>query len=164
MGDTEIVIRPAAPADAAAIARMANALGAETEEQGDAMTAAEVARAFLSGRFGLDVLVAEADGAVIGYALHMIGYETAYAAQGRYLSDLFVAPGWRRRGVGRRLIAAVAQAAADEGGAFIWWTAKAAAPDGMTLYRAIADIEAPITAFAVTGEAFRRLTGAAGQG
>src|SRR5262249_53348084 len=55
------------------------------------------------------VLVAEARGRVIGYASFVAGYNTDVAARELWMHDLFVVPAWRRRGVGRALITAVAR-------------------------------------------------------
>jgi GNAT superfamily N-acetyltransferase len=42
---------------------------------------------------------------------------------GAWLSDLFVAPAWRRRGVGRALVRAVSDWARAEGGGYLAWHA-----------------------------------------
>jgi GNAT superfamily N-acetyltransferase len=53
-------------------------------------------------------LVAELDGAVVGYAFFSLGYNTDFAARSMWLHDLFVAPAARGRGVGYALMTAVA--------------------------------------------------------
>ncbi|MGC8668210.1 MAG: GNAT family N-acetyltransferase [Chthonomonadales bacterium] len=55
------------------------------------------------------VLVAEAEGAVVGYALGWLQNRRPIYPAGRYgfISDLFVLPQWRRRGIGRGLVAAI---------------------------------------------------------
>lgn len=155
-------LRPAERRDAAAIAHLANALGTESGEDGSAMTAAEVERSFMGEANGLDVLVAEYDGEVVAYALYSIAYETAFAQKGGYLSDLYVAPSARNRGIARALMARVATIVAADGGQFLWWITKPNMPDGLKLYRQVADIEDPITAFAATGESFAALAAADG--
>lgn len=158
----DYLLRPAERRDAASIAHLANALGVETGGDGSAMTAAEVERSFIDEANGLVVLVAEADGEVIAYALHSIAYETAFAQKGGYLSDLYVAPVARNRGIARALMARVAAIVAANGGSFLWWVTKPNLPDGLALYRQVADIEDPITAFAATGEKFTALVAADG--
>ncbi|MEM6492144.1 MAG: GNAT family N-acetyltransferase, partial [Pseudomonadota bacterium] len=123
--------------------------------------AARTRDVFFSDRYGLRALVVEQAGAVVGYASHRLEFESAFNAVGRYLSDLYVAPGHRRRGVARALIAAVARLTADEGGAFVWWVARADPQATDALYRRLADVEAPVTAFAATQDRFRALAAAA---
>ncbi len=156
----DYALRPAERRDSASIAQLANALGAETGGDGSAMTAAEVERSFIDEANGLDVLVAEADGDVVAYALHSVAYETAFAQKGGYLSDLYVKPSARNRGIARALMARVAAIVAAEGGSFLWWITKPELPDGLTLYRRVADIEDPTTSFAATGEKFAALAAA----
>lgn len=152
-----MVIRTAIASDADAIARFANALGCETGGDGTAMTADEVHRTFIEDDNDLHVLVAELAGEPVGYALHSVAYETAFAAKGRYLSDLYVASDARGRGIARALMARLARLTRDEGGSFLWWIAKPNMPDGLTLYGQVADVSDPVTAFASTGDHFEAL-------
>lgn len=158
----DYALRPAERRDAASIAHLANALGAEQGGGGTAMTAVEVERSFIDEANGLDVLVAESEGKVVAYALHSVAYETAFAQKGGYLSDLYVAPSARNRGIARALMARVAAIVKSEGGSFLWWITKPSLPDGLRLYRRVADIEDPTTAFAATGERFAALVAADG--
>jgi GNAT superfamily N-acetyltransferase len=75
-------------------------------------------------------LVAEADGALVGFALYFSNYSTFLAKPGLYLEDLYVQPAWRGRGVGRRLLRELAAVAVARGcGRFEWsvldWNAPA---------------------------------------
>lgn len=58
-------------------------------------------------------LVAEWDGRPAGYALFWEYYST-WAGRGMFLEDLFVREAFRRRGIGKALLAAVARIAVDE--------------------------------------------------
>ncbi len=147
-------IRPARAADAEAVAALANALGRDLGGEGDAMTAALVIENFIDGGFGLDLLVAERDGALAGYALHRIDFETSYGVRGRYLSDLYVAPEARGAGLGRALLAHVAEIAAREGGDYVWWVTTRREGPARRLYDAGADVSAEITSYAATRAAF----------
>jgi len=149
-------VRAAAPPDAGAIADLMNAL-AEAQGGAPAMTASRAADTLFDARFGLTAHVATAGPEIVAYATHRIEFESAFAAVGRYLSDLYVAPAHRRRGLARALIRTVAQAAAAEGGTFVWWLAKADAPGARALYRRLADVETPVAAFAVTRMRFAQL-------
>ncbi len=56
-----------------------------------------------------------------------------------YLQDLFVLPGLRARGVGRRLIAHVYAEAARLGCGRVWWLTQETNHDAMKLYDQVAD-------------------------
>ena len=127
------------------------------------MTEAAVRRDFLGSDSGLTTLVAE--GAAIageavrplGYALHHVAYETAYAARGTCLIDLYVEEAVRRRGVGRALIAAVASETRARGGRFIWWVSKAWNVDAQQAYARLGAFSEPVVAHALFDEPFERL-------
>ena len=58
------------------------------------------------------VLLAEPGSRVVGYASFAVGDNTVIAAPELFMHDLFVVGGWRGRGIGERLVAAVAREAA----------------------------------------------------
>ena len=72
---------------------------------------------------GVDALVAERDGAVIGFAHYRSHPDTFTGGRDWYLDDLFVAPEVRGSGAGRALIAAIVERAAGAGGSLRWITA-----------------------------------------
>ena len=150
-------IRIAEDRDAGAVARLCNLVGERVTGGPSAMTAEAVRRDVLSPETELRTLVAELDGAVVGVALHLFAYETAFAARGRFLQDLAVAPEARRRGVATALIAALARLTREEGGSFLWWTNSETMAEGRALYRRLCDVEAAPASFAVTRGTFERL-------
>jgi len=56
---------------------------------------------------------------------------------GGLLSDLYVLPAWRRRGVARALIAASARASAEAGGEFLAWAVDADNGHAREFYRTL---------------------------
>jgi L-amino acid N-acyltransferase YncA len=103
---SDIVIRAAEPADVAAITRIyAHAVRFGTAsfeiEPPDEAEMARRQRALLDG--GFPYLVAESDGAVLGYA-----YAGPYRPRPAYRfsveNSVYVAPGAHRRGIGRALL------------------------------------------------------------
>ena len=150
-------VRPATEADAAFLADLANAFYAPVTGGGAWMTLERVREDWLAAANPFAVLVAALDGRPVGYALHGPAYESAWAARGRYLNDLAVIPEARRRGVGRALVARLARITRDEGGTFLWWVNADALPEGLGLYRRLADVEERVNAFAVTRHRFRAL-------
>ncbi len=154
--ETALKVRPARAEDAEAVAEMAAALAEITAGRRGPITAADVCADLLE-RDGLGLLVAEVDGAVVGYALWTVAYESAFAARGLYLSDLFVRPEARRHGAARALVRAVAQLSTETGGLYVWLVA---APDNDTanaFYDRLGATRDPMLARAVFGPALERL-------
>lgn len=88
---------------------------AEYERQLDLLTIREedLVRDGLGENPRFQALIAEWDGRPTGYAL-FFGYYSAWAGRRLFLEDLFVREAFRRRGVGKALLAAVARLAIDE--------------------------------------------------
>jgi GNAT superfamily N-acetyltransferase len=115
MLNTDIVLRNASETDVPAILSLIQAL-AEYEHLRDACVATEEQlRATLFGAApAAEVLLAEAaDGQVAGFALFCGNYSTFLAQPGLWLEDLFVRPEYRGHGVGRALLARLAQLAVE---------------------------------------------------
>jgi GNAT superfamily N-acetyltransferase len=70
----------------------------------------------------IHVLIAYCDNQPAGFALWFHNYSTFAARPGLYLEDLFVFPEWRGRGVGRRLLAHLAEIAISRGCARMEWS------------------------------------------
>ena len=66
-------------------------------------------------------LVAEADGAVVGFALYFRNFSTWEGVHGIYLEDLYVAPEQRGLGLGKALLVALAEIAVERGYARLEW-------------------------------------------
>lgn len=69
-----------------------------------------------------EVLMAEVDGAVQGFALFFHNFSTFEGRPGLYLEDLFVRPAARGSGIGKALLERLALLAVERGCArFEWW-------------------------------------------
>lgn len=69
-----------------------------------------------------EVLIAELDGAPVGFALFFHNFSTFEGRPGVYLEDLYVAPEARGRGAGKALIACLARLALERDCARLeWW-------------------------------------------
>lgn len=116
------MIRPARPEDVPHIARLIRAL-AEYEKLSHEVTfdEAELKEHLFGPKPYAEVLLAEENGAVIGFALFFHNFSTFLAKPGLYLEDLFVEPAHRGKGYGRRLLANLAKLAVERGcGRFEW--------------------------------------------
>lgn len=150
-------IRPATPEDAVAIAHLARGLNELHRDPIEHFTAEAVLRDGFGESPCFSVLVAEHDGAVVGYALYFDSYEPVYAARGLYLSDLFVDPDARRHGAGRALVAGVVAEARRRGATFVGWVSRAWNAEAQAFYRTLGAIEEPVIAHAVVFDAFAAL-------
>jgi GNAT superfamily N-acetyltransferase len=107
-------IRPATIDDAALLRTMIREL-ADYEGELDLVTITEeeLARDGFGKNPRFRALIAEWDEQPAGYAL-FFGYYSTWAGRGLFLEDLFVRQAFRRRGIGRALLAAVARIAVEE--------------------------------------------------
>lgn len=140
MTDPALTIRPATAADAESIATLF------TDEGYPAGPSDIVERLTRFASAHSQVLVAEHEGAVLGFiAMHAMPRFEHDDRIVRILA-LVVDPGARERGVGRGLMAAAEAVAAELGAAFIEVTAGHHRPDARRLYEA-AGYDATVTAY-----------------
>jgi len=130
-----ITLRTATAADCPLLSHFLNGLFVEIglEQQLDA------AARFSADGFGPDpaftAVIAEHGGVPAGYALFWPTYHTESAARGGWLSDLYMLPQARRRGIARRLIAEVATRTAAQGGRYLVWLVDADNERARAFYR-----------------------------
>lgn len=109
-----LLIRKAVPGDEGIILEMIKEL-ASYEKLIDRVTATEeILRDSLFRRKKAQVFLAEYEGAFAGYALYFYNFSTFQGKPGVYLEDLYVRPRYRKLGIGRRLLSALAQLAVEE--------------------------------------------------
>jgi GNAT superfamily N-acetyltransferase len=117
-----VLLRFATPDDAATVHGLIVALARYEREPAAVVNSPEVLRAQLAGaRPPFECLLAEHDGAVRGFALFFPTYSTWLGKPGMWLEDLFVLEAYRRRGIGRALLAGVAQLAVARGCERLEW-------------------------------------------
>ncbi len=111
-----------------------------------------------------EVLIAEADGAVVGFALFFHNFSTFLSRPGLYLEDLFVRPAYRHQGHGSALLRQLARIAVQRGcGRFEWavldWNKPA-----IEFYRGLGAVQMhEWRIFRVTGDVLRKLGSEDGQ-
>jgi len=110
----DVSIRSATERDVPLILELIRGL-AEYERLAHQVTATEATlrRALFGSRPGAEVIIAEAGGEAAGFALFFHNFSTFVGKHGIYLEDLFVKPGWRGKGVGRRLLVHLARLAVE---------------------------------------------------
>ncbi len=128
-------IRRATPGDAAAITDMIHQL-AEFEHAADQCTVTE--KQIATALFGHSPTayghVAEVDGEIAAMAVWFVSFSTWDGVAGIYLEDLFVRTRFRRRGLARGLLAALAGACVDNGYTRLSWAVLNWNADAIALY------------------------------
>jgi GNAT superfamily N-acetyltransferase len=150
-------VRPARPTEAPLLAEMANDLNDHVGVPGRPFTPARVRAAGFGPRAAFTPLVAELDGAVVGYAFFSPGYSTDLASRSVWLHDLFVAPAARGRGVGTALMAAVAAETVRLGAVLLEWGVNAANAGALAFYRRLRATGAEVRIMGIEGDRLRGL-------
>jgi GNAT superfamily N-acetyltransferase len=154
-------VRRARPSEAAILAEMANDLNDHVGIYGRPFTPERILADGFGPGAAFTPLVAELDGAVVGYVFFSPGYNTDVAARSMWLHDLFVAPPARGRGVGYALMAAVAAETVRAGCVTLDWGVHAANAGALEFYRRLGASGAEVRIMGVDGERLRALAGAA---
>jgi ribosomal protein S18 acetylase RimI-like enzyme len=151
--------RPASPAEAEAVARLFNAINSLDGGAPAVPMTAEILRRDLLGPAPRAVLlVAEHAGTVAGFVTGSLIYDAERAADAMMLLDLYVAPEARRLGLGRTLMAGLAEEALRRDAACLWWGVDEGDDAALAFYRAIgAASEGPFTGMILAGGELRRL-------
>jgi GNAT superfamily N-acetyltransferase len=115
-------IERATPADVPLILNFIQKL-AEYEKKLDMMVSTEqdLSDALFGPRPVAETLLAYVDDQPVGFALYFETFSTFRGRRGIFLEDLFVETQYRGKGVGKRLLAAVAQVARERGGSEHGW-------------------------------------------
>lgn len=149
-------IRPARPSDAEALAALADDLNREDGEPVGHVTPGTMRRDFLGDDPAGFALVAEAAGALVGYATAHPGYDPTLALRGTYMGDLYVVREARRRGIARALLTAVAVETRRRGGCMVWCTSRPGNAGAEAFYRAIGARSEPLVTWSLHGYALDR--------
>jgi len=157
-------VRPATAADLPALA----ALFHELERHYDGAAALDepairraLERQVFGARTGIEILVAESGGRLLGLASLSTVFPAARFAPALFLKDLFVTEGARSRGVGTALLRAVARLAAARGCSRVTWTAGRNDAAALAFYAGLgARVWDEAVPLRLDGEALARLAAA----
>ncbi len=133
---------------------------AEYERLSDAVVGNEdLLRKHLFGeRPYAEVIIAEAGGRAVGFALYFYNYSTFLTQPGIYLEDLFVVPEERGRGYGKALLAALSRLALERGCGRVEWSVLDWTEPSIQFYRSLGAVSMDEwTVNRVTGEALEKL-------
>lgn len=155
-----LTIRPAEPADAALILRFVKEL-AEFEREPDSVVATEASfNHALFGERSAEAVIAESDGAPVGFALFFHNFSTWTGRKGLYLEDLYVTPEARGSGAGKALLRHLAGLTLDRDCARFEWAVLDWNTPAIDFYTAMgADSLNEWTVRRVTGDALVKLAG-----
>ena len=154
-------IRRAAPADAVAITAMIHGL-AEFERAPEQCTVVEtqVSTALFDQPATLHAHVAEVDGEVAAMALWFLNFSTWDGVAGVYLEDLFVRPSFRRLGLARALLSALAKECVGNGYTRLAWAVLNWNTDAIALYESVGGRpQSEWTTYRVSGAELAELAG-----
>ena len=158
-GTPQLTLRPGTPADVPLLLALIRELAAY-ERAPEAAVASEAD--LLRDGFGavplFRTLIAELDGAPVGFALFFLAYSTWRGRPTLYLEDLFVRPLARGNGAGRGLMLALAREAVRLGCArFVWQVLDWNTPS-IRFYESLgAEVQREWLTCRLEGEALERL-------
>jgi GNAT superfamily N-acetyltransferase len=157
-------IEPATERELPLILRFIEELAAYEKLAHEVTATEEILRAWLFGpRPAAEVVIGYANAEPAGFAVYFQTFSTFLGRPGVYLEDLYVSPGWRGRGLGRRLLAHVASVAVDRGYGRMEWSVLRWNELALDVYRKIG--ARPMDEWMVqrlTGAALRNLASSVG--
>jgi GNAT superfamily N-acetyltransferase len=133
-----LVIRPARREDSALIFALVKEL-ADYEKltaEVDA-TEAQIAAALFADQPRLYCDIAEWDGEPAGFAVWFLNYSTFRGRHGIYVEDIFVRPPYRKRGIGKALMANLARRCVEQGHVRFEWAVLGWNAPAIAFYRSI---------------------------
>ena len=163
MPNASVVLRTATETDVPAILELIEAL-AEYERLRDACVATEdrLRTTLFGASPKAEVILAESDGGVAGFALFCTNYSTFLARPGIWLEDLFVRPEFRGRGIGKMLLAHLARLAVERDCGRVEWAVLDWNTSSIGFYESLgARGLTEWTTYRLTGDAITTLAGSA---
>lgn len=120
---SNLILRFAQPGDGAVLFNLIQGL-AKYEKLSHAVTGnpQQLEKHLFSSPQYIEAILAEYPGKVVGFALFFANYSTFLTKPGIYLEDLFVLPEYRRQGIGKALLAKVAEIAVERNCGRLEWS------------------------------------------
>ena len=140
MPETRPNIRRATPADAAVLADLMNALN-EHEGLSAIYSEETVQRDGFGPEPAFQSLLAELANRPVGYAIYHSAYDSERGGRSLWLVDLYVAPEARGSGLGKALMAKVAQSAVTQGCVSLWWGVRSCNSKARAFYAGLGALD-----------------------
>ena len=157
--NTPLALRAATSADVSAIRELIEGLAEYEQLRHECIaTDALLHEALFGARPHAEVVLAEWNGEVAGFALFFHNFSTFLARPGIYLEDLFVRPSFRGHGIGKALLTHLAQLAVSRGCGRLEWSVLDWNVDAIGFYEKLgARAQDAWTVYRVTGDALTHL-------
>jgi GNAT superfamily N-acetyltransferase len=118
-----LTLKPAQPSDVPTILTLIRELATYEKLLHEVDADPDALHAHLFGpRPFIEVILADWEGEIAGFALFFHNYSTFLTKPGIYLEDLYVRPAHRGRGIGKALLAELAQLAVSRGCGRLEWS------------------------------------------
>ena len=117
-----VTIRKAIKADSKHIHRLITELAVYEKLEDEMEASVENLEESIFDKKQAEVIVAELDGGVVGYALYFYSYSTFLAKAGIYLEDLYVEKIHRGKGIGKTLLSELAKITVNNGYGRLEWS------------------------------------------
>ena len=133
-------IRPARPDEAGVVLDLIKQLAVYERSENDVLADEATIRQSLFVERSAEVVLAEEDGMVVGFALFFHNFSTFVGRKGMYLEDLFVIPEKRGLGYGKALLKYVAKLAVQRNCGRMEWICLDWNEPSLRIYRSIGAI------------------------
>lgn len=131
-------IRPLAPRDVTVLLKLIRELARFERLEHEVQATVSSLNSSLLGRHRVaNALMARCGGEPAGYAIFFFTFSSFVGRRGLWLDDLYVRPRYRRHGLGRALLRAVAQVAAKRNCGRFEWTALDWNTQALSFYRTL---------------------------
>lgn len=118
----QITFRMAQPEDTALILHFIKGLAVYEKMEDQVVATEELLTEWLFEKQKAEVVIGEAKGKPVGFALFFHNFSTFLGRAGIYLEDLFVEPSERGKGYGKALLTHLAQLAVERGCGRLEWS------------------------------------------
>ena len=151
-------IRQAVPADVTLILQFIKKLGAYEKLSHEVVATEEKLRKTLFEQKMAEVIIGEYQGEPVGFALFFHNYSTFLGQAGIYLEDLFIDPGMRGKGFGKKMLAHLAKLAVERDCGRLEWSCLDWNEPSICFYKGLgAKALEDWTIFRVTGDTLQEM-------